>query len=42
MARQRLTEEKAFSAVPRDRRDIKTEGKRHTGAREMKMSARQI
>lgn len=41
MVWQRLTEEKAFSVVPRERRDIKREGKRLTGTREMKMSARQ-
>lgn len=41
MVRQRPTEEKAFSVVPRERKYIKGEGKRHTDAKEMTMSARQ-
>lgn len=37
-----LTEEKAFTVLPRERRrNIKTESKRDKHAREMKISARQ-
>jgi len=35
----RLTDEKAFSILPREKRNIKAE--RHTDAKEMEMSARQ-
>lgn len=41
MVRQRLTEEKAFRVVQRERRNVKREGKRQADAGELKMSARQ-